>query len=253
MAAQPISNTPLFSDPNLVAYYEMENVNDSKGSNNLTNVNSVTFTTGLFNLAANFGTSALGNKELSFATGLGVDLSGEWSVTCWVNIATAPTSGQNTIFWDWRSTSGSSRYCILHYENSSGTLTLYIDNSGTSNPSVAKNLATGVWHNIVVQKQADSFTHLYLDNVDLGNSSNAGANAGNGLAIGNVEGGGSLSTSGLIDDVAFFSRALTTAEINGIYNGFTSILSVSGVLETNINTISGVTNANIQSVSGVAN
>ena len=224
MAAQELFSTSLFSDVNLVSYYRLENLNDSKGSNNLSNVATVVFDAAKFNNGADFGSSNIGgSKGLDFSTGLGINMSTACAVSLWANVTTAPTSGQGTILIDWRSTTGTTSYQILRYNNIGGVLTLLTDNGGGTVVTSAQNLGTGTWHYIVLQVQGDGKTHLYLDNVEIGTAQTVATNnGGNALGIGNVISGGTVGFAGLIDDCAFFSRALTSAEINGLYNGFSS-------------------------------
>jgi len=61
--------TSLFQDANCKAYYNLEDLVDLKGGFNLTNYNSVTFTSAKFNNGSNLGTSN-STKYLEIANNL---------------------------------------------------------------------------------------------------------------------------------------------------------------------------------------
>lgn len=216
MAAQELYSTQLFSDSSLVGYYRAENANDSKGSNNLTNNGTTPFNSAKFNNGFDFGASN-SSKYMSIASGLGVDLSGAYSVSFWFKCATEPTSGTFPRLIDWRSTTGTTRYAIINYSNPSGTKQLDVDISGGTG-SYSVTLGTSDFHNIILTCSAGGSAKLYLDNVQVATATRSTSTSTNNLAIGAAV-GGSLFSSGIIDDVAFFSKELSASEVNSIYTG----------------------------------
>lgn len=96
-----LSTTTLFSDSSLQAYYRFntgELTTDSKGSNTLTNVNTVGEATGKFGIGADFGT-ANSDKYLHIASNLGMNLASDYSVSLWVKCRTEPASGEFQFFF----------------------------------------------------------------------------------------------------------------------------------------------------------
>ena len=75
---------------NIVAYYKLDNVNDSVGSFNLTNNNTVAFNAGKIGNAGD-GSATNTNKSLSIANNLGIT-GGNITISCWVNVTTAPSA-----------------------------------------------------------------------------------------------------------------------------------------------------------------
>ena len=55
--ANNLTTNTFLKDPSLQAYYKLENTNDSKGSNNLTNYNSVAFNAAMFGNGADMGSA----------------------------------------------------------------------------------------------------------------------------------------------------------------------------------------------------
>ena len=102
-------NTPLFSDANLVHYYKLENTSDSKGSNTLTNVNSVAFNAAKFGNGADFGASNT-TKELYSTVAPEID-GGAGTLIFWVKLQTEIASGA---------------YCLGHVGNDTSKTSLYL-------------------------------------------------------------------------------------------------------------------------------
>lgn len=216
-----LRDTSLFADANLVALYEMENgalTADSKGSNTLTNNNTVGTETSapLYGTgAADYGTANT-NKSLSIATGLGVDLSGAHSVSMWVKVRTAP-SAQIYMFSDWRSTTGTARYLQVAYQESGGKK-LYIDPSGSAFNVNSIDLGTSTWQHLVATVSAGGTVTVYLNGVSVGTGTRGTSTSTNNTYLGTDTGGGNPASI-YLDDVSFFSKELTAAEVSRIYNG----------------------------------
>src|SRR6478736_10076054 len=85
-----LASTSLINDANLIAYYKAENANDSKGSNTLTNNNTVAFSAAKFNNGFDGG-SANTNKSMSIANALSFS-GGAYSITLWVKLNTEITA-----------------------------------------------------------------------------------------------------------------------------------------------------------------
>lgn len=223
--AREFVNTSLYNDANLVAYYKLENVNDSKGSYTLTNNGTVTFSAGKFNNAANFGSSNT-SKYLTDTTNTGFGNNAQ-SYSAWINVTTAPATNAEAKI-------------VMRLDNASPYLGFgltYKDTGGTKYLTAfrlrgavawdylnyATTLTTGVWYH-VVSVWDGTYLYLYLNGVLVATSGSLSGNGtGNYGYYGTYIGGyaGAEFFSGLIDDTAIFSRALTASEVKSIYTSRT--------------------------------
>jgi hypothetical protein len=76
-----------------------------------------------------------------------------------------------------------------------------------------------MWHHYLGVKAGNSFT-LFIDNINVGSTSNCSSNIVNGNPI--FFGNSSINTeftNGIIDDIGIWNRALTECEIQQLYNG----------------------------------
>lgn len=216
-----LSDTSLINSVNCIAYFKFENgalTADSKGSNTLTNNNTVATETSahLYGTgAADFGTANT-NKSLSRATGLGVDLSGAHSVSLWVKVRTAPSS-QVFALLDWGSTTGTSRYLLVGYQESGGKK-LYIDPSGNAFNVNSIDLGTSAWQHLVATVSAGGTVTVYLNGVSVGTGSRGTSTSTNSTVLGTDRAGGNPSSI-FMDDVSFWDAELTAAQVSAIYNG----------------------------------
>ena len=213
-------STILFNDANLVAYYKLEDVNDNKGSRNLTNNGSVTFA------AAKFNNGMVGDgsntKYLNRLTdNYGLAGNGDCSFSMQVKIVAAPSSGNQWAFVFHRSTTTAARFITLYYKNNGGTLQLKVDNSdGVSFATYNVDLGTSAFHNIVLVRNGTSGLNLYLDGVNTSTTIAQGTADGgsqNDFWVG--ADGGNVGANAIIDDLAVFSRALTQTDVNMINGG----------------------------------
>jgi hypothetical protein len=200
-----------------VSYWKLDessgNASDSVGSNTLTNNNSATYSAGKINNGANFVRSSSQYFSTAMSGGGVLDFTtGNFSVSVWVKLTDAPSSGQvySILF---RASGGYQ----IYYQNVSGTLRLtteiggtYIDNDIT--------LTTGVWNNIVLVRTGTSTAIQYINGVlsKSGSASNA-ASSSNAVQFGKDSVSGYLN--GSLDEVGFWSRALSSSEVTALYNG----------------------------------
>ena len=194
---------------------------------------------GKFGGALNFDGSDdhvdLGNQPiLDFATG-------DWTVSAWIQVATAP-SGDVTIYGkggDHSSTALPGVRYQLMLDSDNYIHPVLDDDSSKKDPTGDITVIDGQWHHALMTRRNGTEFRLYVDGVeDMGATSDGDAtlaanydlsgtskfNAYIG-AIANAE-ASTLSTvvlekyfSGLIDDVAVWSRALTLEEIAYLWNG----------------------------------
>jgi hypothetical protein len=209
-----LSSTPLAADANLVAYYKLEDVNDSKASYTLTNNNTVAFNAAKFNNGGDLGTSNT-NKYLSIANNLGLTDGGAKTFMFWVKLKTEIGSGTYT-FYNWER-SGTT-WNILSYEYNAGTRRLNVDGAGTD-INYTITLGTSNWNHIAVTESSGGTFTLYVNGILAGTGTQgSGTSAGTAFGIGANRIGGNLS-SAIFDDFAIFNRVLTATEISDYVNG----------------------------------
>lgn len=195
------------------------NFDDSCSSLNGTVTGGVTFGPGKLGSAAVF--DGLTNSRVNLGT-LDVPNSAAFSITCWFKANS---------FGDMR---------LVSKANGSNTGDHIFAAMLTSNTNLAFRLTTGeigtgTQLNATVSMQADTWYFgcwrydgstykIFLDCVEVGSAAKTGyvpASDSIETAIGNQpnNGGGNRPFSGSIDQVVFWNKALTTAELNSLYNG----------------------------------
>lgn len=210
----------------LVAYYKTADATDFFGSNNLTNSGGVTFpATGKIANEANFGTALdryLG--DLSNNLGWG---GGAVSISMWVNITTAPSSGgaYQTLFFV--GTTSTQNNVEVRYQNPSGTLQLRaIREGGTRNDIIVNNTLTTATYFHVMFVYNGTTTELFVNNVSQGTGSNSGsgsdANNKNSFSLGEetyAQTPQSVKIKGRLCEIAVHLKAYSSQERSDLYNG----------------------------------
>lgn len=217
-AATELFSTSLFSDANLIAYYRLENGNDSKGIYNLTQVNG-SFVTGLFN---NGFLSTATNQYLTTSSPLGINGSTS-TYMFWVNCTSSP-GGTGNYYWLEQNNDLSKASFYITYEYNAGitSLNYYRIKQGVVAVFAGYNVAlsTSTWHHIAMTYSATSgLLSGYYD----GNFTTSTVTTGNGTsATGNKFATGlNAGTTDTCkkDDYAVFNRVLSASEISDVYNG----------------------------------
>lgn len=218
--------SPLFNDASLKAYYRLQNPNDSKGSNHLTNNNAVGFSAAQFNDGANFGPSNT-NKSLNVLNNLGID-GGVCSLSIWVKLLAEITTGIFG-FVDLVSSNADVGNRIRYYYNSGSPLVQFHrvkHNVGEQGGSYGVSLGTSNWHHMVYTYDG-TYVRGYI-NGSLVVGPIAASGTGSGAPSYLVIGASSTSNesyipanfaSALIDDVAIFNRVLSATEVSDLYIG----------------------------------
>lgn len=217
--------TSLFSDANLVAYYKLEDVSDSKGSNTLTNTGTTTFSAAKFNNGADFGISNT-TKRLGTTTNLGIT-TGAMSMSCWVKGLSAITSGTYEILQHSHRTAGVNTDVLndILYEYNGGTKRIGFRRYTNASAVKYSNLDLGTtdFIHIVYVYNGSTTVEGYINGVSIGTVASTSTtytnNSNNRFTIAAYgDDGGYLSyASILVDDVAIFSRALNAAEVLQLY------------------------------------
>lgn len=221
MAAKEFSLLSLFSDANLVSYYKMENVNDSKGSNTLTNNGTVAFNAGLFNNAADFG-NPNSSKYFSGAYTF-VNTNTDFSVGWWFK---APDNSNAYVSF-MSDVGGGGGDEIYMGVGSAGGVDFHMVNSDGSENDQGGSI-TGfdgtVWNHImftVVKSGSNYDKNIYHNGALIANTTITSKNSGKlgSIRVARFAATGTYVYDGLCDDLVIFNRALTADEISLIYNG----------------------------------
>lgn len=205
---------------NIVSYWKLDeasgNAADSVGSNTLTNNNSVTYSAALINNGANLG-SANTNKFLSNTGNLGITAQAAFSVVIWVKLLAEIASGQWDLFTLGDTATGQLR--LIRYEYNAGTQRVNFY-KGTTNLRSTITLGTSTFHQLALTFDGTTLTG-YIDGSSIGTSTPATTSNGetNFTAFGSGDGLPSNTASSLLDEMGFWSRALTAGEVTSLYNG----------------------------------
>ena len=210
--------TSLFSSANLLHYYTLEDANDDKGSTNLTNNGTVTFSAAKYLNGADGGATNT-TKWLNDPTSgtNGID-GGACSIGGWVKLQTEIASGTYTLFYIASPTGGTKSTYQLRYEYNSGTLRLAFNRSkggvGTDGVNYTVTLGTGSYHHIALTYDAVTLRGYY-NGVDIGNTAASGSGSSENTKSLSIlaDTDGNNKTSGIMDDCFVFDRALTAAEV----------------------------------------
>ena len=195
------------------------NASDSVGSLTLTNNNTATFTTGLIN---NAGTLASASSQF-FDTSSAIDGSAltAYTASAWYKPSSTPGTDENQIVFSSFNSAGAFR---LYYRNVSGTVEVtctHYDSVGTGYPiNYVTTLSNGTWYHLMCTWDGSTVT-LYVDGSPRGSTSVSTIDTSQsyGTAIGSdptTAAGG--YANGQIDEVGFWTRALSSSEISELYN-----------------------------------
>lgn len=202
----------------LASYYKLDessgNASDVIGSNTLTNTGTATYSAGKINNGVDFGatTQYLGKAN---PTGLQKG-SGPFTMAAWVKFSNFSTARYFVGFGEY----SNNKLVSLRCDSSTAW---YIDDNGAAAafPAVS-SMSTGVWYHIVYTYPGSGNIYTaYLNGTSIGTANNTRApNLGT-----TVMGLGSRSNTsagenlvGSLDEVGFWSRALTSTEVTQLYN-----------------------------------
>lgn len=207
---------------NLIAYYKLSNTTDEIGGFTLTNNNTVAFSAGKIGDAAD-GSSSNSNKSLSSADNLGISsATAATSFSAWISVTTAPaTNTAQTYLSHTTASTGYARQII--YEDAAGVKKLSFSMYGTTQTLISYNvtLTPGTWYHVVIVDDGTNGT-LYLNAIAVAGpttratGTSATWNAKLNLLCRAVP---DNYSSGLIDEVGVWTRALTASEVSILYNG----------------------------------
>lgn len=199
------------------------NATDSSGNgNHLTDTNTVGSSTDKQQGTRSRDFEA-GNSEyftITDAAQTGLDMTGDFSITLWVKLESAPALNTSFHFVDKWGAAGQLGYTFT-YRNAGGTLQLQCDLSsdGTAvnTEVINQTLTVGTWYHLAVVYDASAGeVDFYVDAVATGGTQSGAPtsifNNTEAFKIGSAFGGGNYM-DGLIDDVVIWNFELTAANI----------------------------------------
>lgn len=194
---------------NLVAWYALENVNDSHtGGYTLTNNGTVTFGAGKNSNAATFD----GTNSLSRDDEAGISITGAQTWACWIK----PDAFTVTHMSKWLGT-GDQR-SILFDLQADGTVRVIVSGSGGGGNTTTATIlpvVTGVWTHVAFSYAPSTSVQIYINGfLKATNTTSIPASIFDGSS--RLELGGAnaaASFDGQIDDACIFNKTLSLAEI----------------------------------------
>ena len=216
----------------VVSYWKLDessgNADDSHGTNDLTNNNTVTYTTAKINNGADVESTSSQSLSITDASQSGLQFSTAFTLAGWVKFESLPalnTDMQWAAKWATGSPQRSYRFGL---QNSSGSYFLRLGVSSAGSSTVEGSLAwtptTGTWYFMAVTWDAGSYI-FYRDGSNVGSGTTTGVTS----LFNNTEpfylgrSGDGAYFDGMLDEWGAWNRALNAYEISALYKGGTGL------------------------------
>lgn len=214
---------------NLVSYWKLDESStgvgavtreDAHSTNDLTDNNTTASGTGKINNGADFEASNSERLSIADASQSGLDITGDFSISLWASVESF--SGDRTLVAKWLTTGNQRAYRFLLESNTS----VRVDNStdGTAantieGPITTATINTGTFYHWVISVSGGTAS-LYRNGslVSTASIQSSNFNSSAEFTIGAI-GNPTNYFDGIIDEVAIWSRAITSDEVTEIYNG----------------------------------
>jgi len=213
-----VKNSSLATD--LVSYWELEEASgtrfDSHGANDLTDNNTVGQATGKIGNGADFED---GNSESLSDVNTGQYTSTVGSFACWVKVENLKTSDFSpSIVSTIRSNADDTGGMVMRYSFVDQKVNWFKGNSVGGYTASTTALTSGSWFHIVGTWDSSEIK-IYVNGTLEGTNSSVSASttAGN-LTIGSDTVNTARRFDGVIDEVGFWSKVLTSTEVSDLYN-----------------------------------
>ena len=256
------------------AVWHLDDTADSTATGaTLTNNNSVAFNSGKIEDGADFGSSNT-NKTLTTTSHGGLAAGDARTISMWVNITTAPASGDTDDIFGMSDEPEDVAY-LLEYQNNGGTLRLRVGRARyyVDDPTLIYNttLTTGTWYYLTYTIDASRNQVLYLNGTSVASNTAVSGNGAGAVFDGCYFARAGFAVTRLLNgevDEARLAAGVRSADwITTEYNnqsvpstfyaatdpgGATGYANtVMGVASANIGKVMGVATANISKVMGV--
>jgi hypothetical protein len=206
---------------NLLAYYKLDessgNRADAHGSFTLTDNNTVLSATGIINSGSDH---IKANNEYLSNTSFGASVSAnDWSVSLWYNF---PSVTGQTVF-GLRPSSGAANLIQIETDPTISQVRLIVRNSSNVTRKDYNNTTApaDAWNHIVVTRTGDT-VEMYVNGSNASTTKSTNATLVMTSTARTLYIGAELSASnvadGVIDEVGFWNRLLTSTEVTELYN-----------------------------------
>lgn len=214
---------------NLISYWKLDessgNAEDIHSTNDLTNNNTVTYTTGKINNGADFESGS--SQSLSVADNASLSITGALSISCWVNFESLPTGAIRALVSKYDS-AGQQSFLFGYREDTGPTgLHVRLTDDGTTDKaylwSWTPSLST--WYHVVMvydpsQATATDRVITYIN----GSSQGVGTESWDAsiydstasFRLGATDDGNYFD--GIIDEVGIWNKVLSSTEVTSLYN-----------------------------------
>jgi YD repeat-containing protein len=222
---QELYATPLFNDASLMDYYRLEDATDAKGANGLTAAGTVAYDAAKFNNGADLGAGNSADKlynsyayDGSLTVSFWVKLKSEIGSGSWI-LAAAGTNGGSP--W-------TNQGVIYMYNGGNRVLRFTKDRQNVTEYDADYPVALGTsnWYHVVYTFDGTSIRGYVNGTLVAGPVAASGAGTGgatSAISLGGISPGGYFQNAGYasasLDDVAYFSRALSATEVAGMDSG----------------------------------
>jgi len=210
---------------NLVSYWKTDEASgdrlDAHGPNDLTDVNTVGSATGIINSGADFEKDNSEHLDISDASQTGLEPS-TLSISVWVKYESEGDYRQFFVAKVYDTAGGSPYYSygvFLLGNDEGGKFAFIMSNGGSVGTALQSttNPTTGVWYHLVATYDGTN-TRLYVNGTQENSSTQSAPTYSDGVfSIGAIA-LFSFYTDGILDEVGFWSRAITADEVAELYN-----------------------------------
>lgn len=237
MAYVALSQTTLFSDSTLKAYWPMDgNSNDAKGSNNGTDSSmSYSTTNAKVGSAADF-TPQTSKITIADATDVQNIFDGGGSIGSWIYPTT--TTDDSGRILDKGGDSGTMGWALYTTGASGGNTKLSWFQNFANGSQIRVETTSGIpintLHHVIVTYDNSSSSNvpaIYIDGASVSYTTNASPTGGRGSDVGQSMGIGQRTStanvgySGSLDEMFIFKRSLSATEVANLYSGALSTSS----------------------------
>lgn len=257
MATDVKNDASLSTD--LVSYWELEEASgtryDSHGSNDLSDINTVTQGTGKQGNCADFEASNTEYLRISSNSSL-KPASG--SISLWINFESVPAAEK--FIFDTGDAGGTLNLAVNSSKKFYGR-TEYGVSGGTQKTATYTGLtvATATWYH-VVYTYGPTAVYLYVNGSQVASSTfaslgDAYARASTYVTLGNYGNGGAYCIDGLIDEVGLWSRQISADDVTALYNSGDGIPYEAGAGASgpaSLKTRDTIAKASIKTIDGIA-
>ena len=210
---------PSSASSNMFAYYKLDGSGEDESSNNHdgTEGSSMAYSFGRFGTAGSFDGSNNAVITIPDSDKFSPTVN-DFSLSFWFNTSSTATNrliakGSNPYEWEIWISNGQPVY-VGYASGGASHGVLY----GGSNPGI---YADGNWHHIVVTHDYGTKMEMFVDNVSIGSLTTfTGYGMSNTTSTVTIGKRGDQSTSmiGMLDQIRFYDKILTTDEIEELYN-----------------------------------